>query len=86
MKKLSGKSCTKPLDDNQREMLLGHHVADGSSVVHGEVWEVNGALWRVQKIVSRDRIVLKCKGKVGRKKPVAPLYVRLWRRLTRRGN
>lgn len=80
------KGCTNPLDAKQREMLLGHRKPDAAPVVRGEVWEVNGALWRVEKIVSRDRIVLKCKGKVVRKKPVAPLYVRLWRRLTRRGN
>lgn len=81
---MKSKGCTNPLDAKQREMLLGHRKPDAAPVVRGEVWEVNGALWRVQKIVSRDRIVLKCEGKVACKKPVAPWYVRLWRHFTRR--
>ena len=71
---------SKSLRDKQRQMLLGHRLPDAAPVVNGEVWEVNGCLWRVLKIVSRDRIVLKYEGRVTGKKPVASW----WRRLLRR--
>lgn len=61
--------------------LLGPEIVDDAPIRPGEVWEVNGYLWRVVKIVKRGRIVLRCEGKVQSKKPVIPWWKRLFRRV-----
>lgn len=43
---------------------LGTEITEPCQIKVGEAWEVNGYLWKVTKIVKRDRVVLKLVGKV----------------------